>query len=89
MAARDLSVIRTAPPNRQPIHTEVRVFSEESVERAYDPAGQARQTAAIAASSAASNSATSHDSRVLITVADYGQPFDDARWIRWVVARHR
>ncbi|MDH4169001.1 MAG: alpha/beta fold hydrolase [Acidimicrobiia bacterium] len=29
---------------------EVRVFSEESVERAYDPAGQARQTAAIAAS---------------------------------------
>lgn len=28
MAARDLSVIRTPPPNRQPIHTEVRVFSE-------------------------------------------------------------
>ena len=28
MAARDLSVIRTAPPNRQPIHTEVRVFNE-------------------------------------------------------------
>ena len=29
MAARDLSVIRTPPPNRQPIHTETRVFSEE------------------------------------------------------------
>ncbi len=29
MAARDLSVIRTAPPNRQPIHTEIRVFDEE------------------------------------------------------------
>lgn len=28
MAARDLSVIRTPPPNRQPIHTEVRVFNE-------------------------------------------------------------
>ena len=31
MAARDLSVIRTPPPNRQPIHTEVRVFSEEVI----------------------------------------------------------
>ncbi len=31
MAARDLSVIRTPPPNRQPIHTEVRVFSEELI----------------------------------------------------------
>ncbi|MEL6926592.1 MAG: helicase-related protein, partial [Bacteroidota bacterium] len=31
MAARDLSIIRTPPPNRQPIHTEVRVFSEEVV----------------------------------------------------------
>lgn len=31
MAARDLSVIRTPPPNRQPIHTEVRVFNEELV----------------------------------------------------------
>ncbi len=31
MAARDLSVIRTAPPNRQPIHTEVRVFNDEVV----------------------------------------------------------
>ncbi len=28
MAARDLSVIRTPPPNRQPIYTEVRVFNE-------------------------------------------------------------
>ncbi len=28
MAARDLSVIRTPPPNRQPIHTEIRVFNE-------------------------------------------------------------
>ncbi|MEM1319085.1 MAG: transcription-repair coupling factor [Bacteroidota bacterium] len=31
MAARDLSVIRTPPPNRQPIHTEIRVFSDELV----------------------------------------------------------
>lgn len=31
MAARDLSIIRTPPPNRQPIHTERRVFSEEIV----------------------------------------------------------
>ena len=31
MAARDLSVIRTPPPNRQPIHTEVRVFNEELI----------------------------------------------------------
>jgi len=28
MAARDLSVIRTPPPNRQPIHTEVQPFDE-------------------------------------------------------------
>jgi len=28
MAARDLSIIRTPPPNRQPIHTEIRVFNE-------------------------------------------------------------
>jgi len=28
MAARDLSVIRTPPPNRQAIHTEIRVFDE-------------------------------------------------------------
>lgn len=31
MAARDLSIIRTPPPNRQPIHTERRVFSEDLV----------------------------------------------------------
>jgi len=31
MAARDLSVIRTPPPNRQPIHTERRVFSDEVI----------------------------------------------------------
>jgi len=31
MAARDLSVIRTAPPNRQPIHTERRVFNNELI----------------------------------------------------------
>lgn len=29
MAARDMSIIRTPPPNRQPIHTERRVFSED------------------------------------------------------------
>ena len=34
MAARDLSVIRTAPPNRQPIHTETRVFNNEVVKDA-------------------------------------------------------
>ncbi|MBK9256451.1 MAG: transcription-repair coupling factor [Saprospiraceae bacterium] len=31
MAARDLSIIRTPPPNRQPIHTERRVFNEELI----------------------------------------------------------
>jgi transcription-repair coupling factor (superfamily II helicase) len=31
MAARDLSVMRTPPPNRQPIHTEVRVFNQELI----------------------------------------------------------
>ena len=31
MNARDLSVIRTPPPNRQPIHTEVRAFNEELI----------------------------------------------------------
>ncbi len=31
MAARDLSVIRTPPPNRQPIHTERRIFSDELI----------------------------------------------------------
>ncbi|MBR9921031.1 MAG: transcription-repair coupling factor [Bacteroidetes bacterium] len=34
MAARDLSILRTAPPNRQPIHTEVRIFNEELVKEA-------------------------------------------------------
>ncbi|MCB0612048.1 MAG: transcription-repair coupling factor [Phaeodactylibacter sp.] len=34
MAARDLSIIRTPPPNRQPIHTEVRIFNEEIVKEA-------------------------------------------------------
>ncbi len=44
MAARDLSVLRTAPPNRQPIHTEVRVFNQnlirEAVEYEVDRGGQ-------------------------------------------------
>jgi transcription-repair coupling factor (superfamily II helicase) len=31
MAARDLSIIRTPPPNRQPIHTERRIFSEDLI----------------------------------------------------------
>jgi transcription-repair coupling factor (superfamily II helicase) len=31
MAARDLSVIRTPPPNRQAIHTEVRTFNKELI----------------------------------------------------------
>ncbi|MEO1435789.1 MAG: transcription-repair coupling factor, partial [Bacteroidota bacterium] len=31
MSARDLSVINTAPPNRQPIHTEVRTFNDELI----------------------------------------------------------
>ena len=34
MAARDLSIIRTPPPNRQPINTEVRVFNEELIKEA-------------------------------------------------------
>jgi transcription-repair coupling factor (superfamily II helicase) len=34
MAARDLSIIRTPPPNRQPIHTEVRVFNDELIQDA-------------------------------------------------------
>lgn len=34
MAARDLSIIRTPPPNRQPIHTEIRVFSDEVIREA-------------------------------------------------------
>ncbi len=44
MAARDLSIIRTPPPNRQPIHTEVRIFSEtlikESIQYEIDRGGQ-------------------------------------------------
>ncbi|MCY7328418.1 MAG: DEAD/DEAH box helicase, partial [Saprospiraceae bacterium] len=31
MSARDLSIIRTPPPNRQPIHTEIRVFDEDVI----------------------------------------------------------
>ena len=31
MAARDLSVIRTPPPNRQPIHTEIRVYDDDLI----------------------------------------------------------
>ena len=34
MAARDLSIIRTPPPNRQPIHTEIRVFHEALIKEA-------------------------------------------------------
>ena len=34
MAARDLSIIRTPPPNRQPIHTERRVFNDELIKDA-------------------------------------------------------
>ena len=31
MSARDLSIIKTPPPNRQPIHTERRVFNDEII----------------------------------------------------------
>lgn len=31
MAARDMSVIRTPPPNRQPIHTEIRVHDDDLI----------------------------------------------------------
>lgn len=31
MAARDLSILRTAPPNRQAIHTEIRIFNPEVI----------------------------------------------------------
>lgn len=31
MAARDMSIIRTPPPNRQPIHTELRTFHEDQI----------------------------------------------------------
>ncbi len=34
MAARDLSIIRTPPPNRQPIHTERRVFNDDIIREA-------------------------------------------------------
>jgi transcription-repair coupling factor (superfamily II helicase) len=34
MAARDLSIIRTPPPNRQPIHTETRIFNDELIKEA-------------------------------------------------------
>lgn len=36
MAARDLSVINTPPPNRQPIETEVRVFNGEAIKEAIE-----------------------------------------------------
>ncbi|MFT7120747.1 MAG: transcription-repair coupling factor (superfamily II helicase) [Neolewinella sp.] len=36
MNARDMSVLRTAPPNRQPIHTEVRQFNEELIKEAIE-----------------------------------------------------
>ena len=31
MAARDMSILRTPPPNRQSIHTEIRIFNEELI----------------------------------------------------------
>lgn len=34
MSARDLSIIRTPPPNRQPIQTEIKVFSDEVIKEA-------------------------------------------------------
>lgn len=34
MAARDLSVINTPPPNRQPIHTERRVINDDLIREA-------------------------------------------------------
>jgi transcription-repair coupling factor (superfamily II helicase) len=36
MAARDMSIIRTPPPNRQPIQTETRVFNEELIKDAIE-----------------------------------------------------
>jgi transcription-repair coupling factor (superfamily II helicase) len=36
MAARDLSIINTPPPNRQPIHTEVRSFDPEQIKTAIE-----------------------------------------------------
>ena len=44
MAARDLSIIKTPPPNRQPIHTERRVFNDKLIREAiyyeYNRGGQ-------------------------------------------------
>ena len=44
MAARDLSIIKTPPPNRQPIHTERRVFNDELIKESlyyeYNRGGQ-------------------------------------------------
>jgi transcription-repair coupling factor (superfamily II helicase) len=34
MAARDMSILRTPPSNRQPIHTEIRVFNEDLIKDA-------------------------------------------------------
>jgi transcription-repair coupling factor (superfamily II helicase) len=34
MGARDLSIINTAPPNRQPVHTEIAVFDETLIQEA-------------------------------------------------------
>src|SRR5690625_1205632 len=34
MGARDLSIISTPPPNRQPVHTELHVFNEELIQEA-------------------------------------------------------
>ncbi len=36
MAARDLSVINTPPPNRQPIHTEIKTFDMELIKEAIE-----------------------------------------------------
>ncbi|MEO0337725.1 MAG: TRCF domain-containing protein, partial [Bacteroidota bacterium] len=36
LSARDLSIIRTPPPNRQPIHTEVRIFNEGLIKDSVD-----------------------------------------------------
>ncbi len=44
MSARDLSIIKTPPPNRQPIHTERRIFNDELIRDAiyyeYNRGGQ-------------------------------------------------
>ncbi len=36
MAARDMSIIRTPPPNRQPIQTELRIFSDALIKEVID-----------------------------------------------------